>query len=289
LTQQRLNQRFPDPFSSPRPNRNFGNIFYTDNGPTSEYQSLQAQYQRRLSRGLQALLNYTWSHAIDTVSNEAENGTLGQGNADFDVRHNFSAAITYDLPKLSGNGFAKAITNGWSVDSVFYARTGTPLNLSAGQYYGDGGILVNARPDVVPGQPFWIKDPSVAGGQRLNPAAFEAPPPFADLPPDYGILARQGTLGRNVVRLPGIYQLNIAVRRQFNLGERVKLQVKAEAFNALNHPLFGGYGTNTCCSDFGVPQSMLSTGSTSAGSGGLNSLYQIGGPRSMQFSARLSF
>jgi hypothetical protein len=290
LTQQRLNQRSPNPFASPRPNPNFGNIYYTDNGPTSDYQSFQAQYQRRLSRGLQVLANYTWSHAIDQVSNEVDNGTLASGNADFDVRHNFSAAITYDIPKLSNNGFVKAIANGWSIDSTFYARTGTPLNLSAGQFYADGGILVNARPDVVSGQAFWIKDSSVAGGQRLNPAAFQAPPPYPGLPSFFNIVTRQGTLGRNVVRLPGIYQLNMAVRRQFSLGEQLKLQVKVEAFNVLNHPNFGSYGSFiNDPTTLGVPQSMLATSLSPSGSGGLNSLYQIGGPRSMQFSARLSF
>jgi hypothetical protein len=132
--------------------------------------------------------------------------------------------------------------------------------------------------------PFWIKDPGVPGGQSLNPAAFQIPP-FDPNDPFQFFLARQGSLGRNVIRLPGIYQLNMALRRQFKLGERLNLQLKAEAFNALNHPLFGGYINNVIDGNLlGTPTSMLSSAM-----GGLNSLYQIGGPRSIQLSARLSF
>ena len=269
----------------PRPNPNIGDIRYVTNGPTSDYHSLQLQYQRRLSRGLQALVNYTWSHAIDVVSTEGVTNSLDRGNADFDVRHNLSAAFTYDLPKLKGSGplarFVKAVANGWSVDSVFYARTGLPLDLSAGGIRFPDGTFRSARPDLVLGVPIWINDPTVAGGQRLNAAAFQSPPLIGGNPFRF---SRQGTLGRNIVRVPGIYQWNMAVRRQFNLGERMNLQLKAEAFNLLNHPLFGGYDRSTTSSNFGKAQNTLSNTL-----GGLNSLYQLGGPRSMQFSARLSF
>jgi hypothetical protein len=240
-----------------------------------------------MSHGLQALVNYTWSHAIDEGSDERNSNFAGRGNASFDVRHNFSAGVTYDLPKFSMTGpLGRLLANGWSVDAVFYTRTGLPLNLNGGRSVNfPDGTVRSIRPDVVPGMPFWISDLSVPGGQRLNPAAFQSPPLDPRYPPSSRIPLRQGTLGRNVVRLPGIYQLNMAVRRQFNLGERLKLQLKAEAFNVLNHPLFGSYGTSISGSQsFGVPQSMLSTSM-----GGLNALYQLGGPRSMQLSLRLSF
>jgi hypothetical protein len=277
-----------DPLTNTRPNSNIGEIQYATNGPTADYRSLQVQYQRRLSRGLQALGSYTWSHATDTASTDVAGFASARGNSDFDVRHNFSAAVTYDLPKVSGAGhFVQAIVNGWSVDSVFFARTGTPIDLVAQRNPVINGGLRLSRPDVVPGVPFWIKDPSVAGGQRLNPAAFALPPTTLGVPFYYP--SRQGTLARNAVYLPGIYQLNMAVRRQFSLGERLNLQLKAEAFNVLNHPLFGCYNQSVGSvefpsPDFGKPVCMLSRSM-----GGLNSLYQLGGPRSMQFSVRLSF
>ncbi|HEY2974607.1 MAG TPA: TonB-dependent receptor [Pyrinomonadaceae bacterium] len=288
LTTASLNQPTPDPFSSPRPNPNFGSIAFASNGPTSNYQALQAQYQRRLSRGLQALVNYTWSHAIDEVSNEVDAGTFDRGDADFDIRHNFTAALTYNVPRLTGSSrFVRTLTNGWSVNSTFYARSGQPLEIFAGQMFLADGRFVNVRADRIAGQQLWIKDSSVAGGQRLNPAAFGLPP---QLPGQTNVFLRQGTLGRNVVRVPGIYQVNIGVLRQIPLTERLNLQFRAEMFNALNHPLFGGYESNIQQGSLlGVPFQMLSTGFSGNGQGGLNSLYQIGGPRSMQFSIRLGF
>src|SRR5205823_3750228 len=105
LASLQLNNGIPNANISPRPNTNFNVIDFETNGPTSDYHSFQAQYQRRLSRGFQMLANYTWSHAIDSgISNEAALDNAGRGNADFDVRHNFSAAGTYDLPKLTGTG-----------------------------------------------------------------------------------------------------------------------------------------------------------------------------------------
>jgi len=295
-----LNQIFsPNPLTSVRPNPNVGNIYYSINGSSSDYHSLQLQYRRRFSQGLQTLVNYTWAHAIDNVSNDVFQGDLSdRGNSSFDVRHNFSAALSYDTPKLRSarlvagpaGWLATGIVNGWSIDSVFYARTGTPINLNASLLIQNvvrpDGTSFNLRPDLVLGVPFWIHDATAPGGQRLNPAAFALPPrnPDPAIPPSLYIPTRQGTLARNAVFLPGIYQLNMAVRRQFNLTENVNLQIKAEAFNMLNHPLFGSYDPFVSSATFGRPPQMLSTSM-----GGLNALYQIGGPRSIQLSLRLSF
>jgi hypothetical protein len=285
LTTQVENVPPRDPLTGavlPPPNSNFGAIIYTNNGATSDYHSLQAQYQRRLTRGLQALVNYTWSHAIDEVSDERQTGTLERGNAAFDVRHNFTAAVTYDIPKLSAGPILTSLLRGWSVDSTIYAQSGVPLNLVAGRMFRGDGRLVIVRPDVVPGVPFWIDDPNAPGGQKINVAAFAAPPRI----PGSFFLSRQGTLGRNVVREPGRFQVNMAVRRQFNLTERINLQLKAEAFNLFNHPIFSSYSTffTTGSSTFGKPTRTLNRSLS-----GLSSLYQMGGPRSMQFSVRLGF
>jgi hypothetical protein len=89
LTTQQLNTAQPSTARNPspaRPNPNFGLIQYSYNQPTSNYHSLQVQVIRPLGKGLQALGNYTWSHAIDDVSNDFSTGTLDRANADFDVR-----------------------------------------------------------------------------------------------------------------------------------------------------------------------------------------------------------
>ena len=267
-----------------RPNPNFNTIQYISNGPTSDYHSLQAQFQRRLSRGLQALVNYTWSHAIDEVSDERGIGVLSRGNADFDVRHNLTAAMTYDLPKVSAGRVLNAILHDWSADAAIYVQSGQPINVVAGfMAIPETGAQVSVRPDRIEGVPFWIKDPTAPGGQRLNRAAFK------DVPRStvFQIFrARQGNLARNVVRGPGIYQMNIALRRRFNLTERLNLQSKLEVFNLFNHPQFGEYLSSL---GFGPNEFGLATSTLSNSLGGLNPLYQIGGPRSMQFSLKLSF
>src|SRR5215203_1075514 len=92
------------------PNPTFSQLTFTNNGATSDYHAMQLQFDRRLSRGLQVLASYTWSHAIDEVSDEqlstAGVNNVVRDNADFYIRHNFSAAVTYDIPTGSKNSIA---------------------------------------------------------------------------------------------------------------------------------------------------------------------------------------
>jgi len=261
--------------SGQRPNPNLRLIDFITNGATSDYKSLQLQYQRRLSRGLQALVNYTWSHAIDEVSDEVQFGILERGDAAFDVRHNFSAAITYNLPTPRASAFLDSVLRKWWVDAIVHAQSATPVNLSGGsQFTREDGTVISPRPDLVEGVHLYVNDPTVPGGRRFNSAAFRTPP-----------AGRQGTLGRNVLRGLPLYQVDMALRRQFNFTERLNMQFRAEAFNLFNHPNFGGLGTNISSpSTLGVPTQMLGRSL-----GGLSPIYQIGGPRSFQFSLRLSF
>jgi hypothetical protein len=237
---------------------------------------------------LQALVNYTWSHAIDDDSNEWYGMYLERGNADFDVRHNLSAAVTYNFPKLNSTGalgeplgrFVKTILNNWFADCIVHAQSGLPVNVTGPEINVDG-VFLYSHPDQVLGVPFYIDDPKVAGGRRFNSAAFTKPPVDPLFPTK---LARQGTFGRNVLRALPVWQADIALGRSFNFTERWKLQFKAEAFNIFNHPNFGSYTTSYTSSSFGIPVQMFGRSM-----GGLNYLYQIGGPRSIQLSLKLSF
>jgi hypothetical protein len=217
------------------PNPNFTRVSVSRNAATSDYEALQIQFQRRLSRGLQALASYTWSHSIDIASADSAlnlpitkiDPKIDRGSSDFDVRHAFSAAATYDIPSLRVNHFAEMLLRDWSVDAIFKGRTATPVNLfTTGVLFGVGASP--ARPDLVSGVPLYIDDPTVAAGKRLNPAAFAVPP-----------VGRQGTLGRNVVRGFPLSQLDFSFRRKFPLGEQFNLQLRADLFNAFNHPNFG--------------------------------------------------
>ena len=294
------------------PNANFDPnsvVEVTRNTATSDYHAMQIQLDRRLSRGLQVLASYTWSKSIDIASSDSGlnsslvfgDPSIDRGPSDFDVRHAFSGALTYDIPTFKKLGaVGKAILGNWSVDTIITARSATPVDLtgaSTGVGAGGANFFSRVRPDVVPGQPLYLNDPGAPGGRRFNPDAFVSPP----LDDDFNA-KRQGTLGRNVLRGFPVNQVDLAFRRQFNLtgkgGEGIRLQLRAEFFNIFNHPNFGdpgagqqGFGTNLISNpDFGRSTSMLGRSLGGGGaSGGYNPLYQIGGPRSIQLALKVLF
>jgi hypothetical protein len=241
----------------------------------SDYQGFQAHYRRTFSRGVQAQFSYTWSHSIDDSSSDsglywvagASTRARDRGSSDFDVRHVLSGAFSWDVYK------------GWALDGALRARTGFPIDvLSTDQYMGVEFSNV-FRPDLVGGVPVWVADGSAPGGRRLNSAAFRVLPTPA-----------QGTLGRNVISGFGMLQVDLALRREFRLrGERV-LELRAEAFNALNRPNFGDPVKLLVNPLFGQSSSMLNLmlGTGSPGSG-LAPIFQTGGARSVQLMLRLRF
>ena len=264
---------------------NLLSIFVTRNTATSDYHALQLQFQRRLSRNLQALASYTWSHSIDIASTDSGatppggliNPSVDRGSSDFDVRHILSAAISYDIPTPFDRGLGKAVLGNWGIDTLVIVRSSSPVNLIGN--VNTVGFSASLRPDLKAGVPLYIDDPSAPGGRRFNPAAFSSPPQ-----------GRQGTFGRNVIRGFPVNQVDLAVRRQFNLSERVNLQLRVELFNLFNHPNFADPVNDIRNPNFGRSTTMLGRSLGSGGiSGGLNPLYQVGGPRSIQLSAKLNF
>ncbi|HKR59763.1 MAG TPA: TonB-dependent receptor [Pyrinomonadaceae bacterium] len=288
------------------PNPRIGFLNMTRSIANSDYRALQLQFHRRLSSGLQALLSYTWSKSLDTVSDDSSANAPAErldpqrdrGPSNFDIRHVLSSAITYNLPAPALNPVINAVMRGWAVDTIFNARSATPVNVVFSRDIGFGSF--SFRPDLVPGVPLYVDDPTAPGGKRINNAPVAGNPrqvgPF--FVPTEG---RQGNLERNALRGFPLYQLDLAIRRQFNFTERLNLQVRAEFFNIFNHPNFAdpanslgsvsSTGTFTPTSSFGRSQSMLgrNLGTGGGTSGGLNPLYQIGGPRSIQFGIKLQF
>jgi hypothetical protein len=271
------------------PNQNFGQVNLTDNSATSDYQALQLKFERRLSRGLQALVSYTWSHSIDISSTDAfsnylstpgsvANPNIDRGNSDFDIRHSFTAGVTYNLPSPDSNNFGHAALGGWSVDSFVFARAAPPVDVVGAIEYADG-IALYPRPDVVPGVPLVLYGSQYPGGKAFNPAAFTAPP-----------TGQQGDFGRNVLRGFGAWQADVAFQRQFRLTEKMGLRFRGEFFNLFNHPNFGPPDNNLTDPLFGRSMQMLASSLGSGGAnGGFNPLYQIGGPRSIQLALKLMF
>jgi hypothetical protein len=138
------------------------------------------------------------------------------------------------------------------------------------------GLTNVARPDLVQGQPLYLYGDGYPGGKRFNPAAFDSATPLAQ--------ARQGTLGRNVLRGFGLHQIDLSVRRYFRFTEGVGLQFRADAFNISNTPNFANPTGVMTSGNFG-----LSTQTLNAALGGLNSQFQVGGPRSIQLALKLLF
>jgi hypothetical protein len=159
---------------SVNPNTRF--LLFFQNGLTSDYNSLQAQYQRRLAHGLQALASYTWAHSIDYGSQNIDEA-FKRGNSLYDIRHTFSGAFSYDLPDVHQSAFARAILHHWGLDSRFSARTGFPVPLN-GRLFIDPvtSQQLNGGLNVVQGTPLYVYGPQYPGGRSVNPAALRIHP-----------------------------------------------------------------------------------------------------------------
>ncbi len=279
-----------------QPNVNFqGDFFLTVNDARSNYDALQVQYRRPLSNHLQALLSYQYSHSLDNASNDSEatisHTVISAGSdyasSDFDVRHSFSGALSYAIPSSGKADLLGRLTKDWFVETVIIARSGFPFNA---QLVTTPVAGVYPRPDLVPWQPFYLYGAQCAsvfqglgvlgagqlcpGGKGLNPNAFAV---FSTI--------RQGNEGRNDIPGFGLTQVDLSLERKFAIAERINLQFRADAFNLFNHPNFA----NPLAYVNGGNGYLLSTLMLNNALGGLNALFQQGGPRSLQLSLKLNF
>jgi hypothetical protein len=276
---------------------------FVNNAATSDYHALQVRFERRLVKSLQVLSSYSWAHSIDTGSagsiDDLGNVSSGIGNpgnrgpSTFDIRHAFSAGMTYLIPGLSRHALLRAITRGWSSQNILEAHSALPVNVLIPFFQSIGDRAINVRPDLVPGVPLYLYGSQYPGGKAFNAAAFTTPPTVNGCNPQVTPGCdplRQGTLGRNALRGFGAFQWNFAVHRDFPIHESVSLQFRAEMFNVLNHPNFAPPQNGLGKPGFGLSSQMLNDYlGGGAGFGGFSSIYQIGGPRSIQFGLKLSF
>jgi hypothetical protein len=246
----------------------------TTNHGASNYHGFQAQLRRRMSRGVQATASYTMARSIDNGSSDsflflAGPLILDRGRSDFDLRHSATLSGSYEPARLKG----------WALDAVFRTRSGFPITVLQAEEY-QGIALTNAyRPTLAYGQPIWGYSATEPGGRYLNPLAFTPTAP-----------GTQGTLGRNAIAGFGMWQLDLAVRREVRLAEHRALLIRVEAYNALNHANFADPSRYLNSPVFGRSVSMLNLmlGTGSPGSG-LAPILQTGGPRSVQGSIRFQF
>jgi hypothetical protein len=254
-------------------NPEFGTVILIPSGVTSNYQALQVKFQRSVAKGLQALASYTWSHSIDFGSTSSEL-PLMRGNSDFDVRNNFQAGLSWELPQLRGNEVARSLLNHWGLDGRVITRSAFPVTLQGEPLTNTAtGSTYDSGVNLVPNQPIYLYGSQFPGGRSVNPGAFAIPSGNAS-----------GDAPRNFVRGFDEFQINLAARREFPIHDQVSLQFRAEAFNILNRPNFGYVDPILTDTTFGQATEMLnsSLGTTAA-------QYQQGGARSMQFALKLRF
>jgi hypothetical protein len=257
-------------------------VGYWTTNLTSDYNALEMQFQRSVSRGIDALASYTWSHCLDVGSSYTSLSTAPginqtaflRASCDVDVRHNFQGGASWDLPRVAGNRFARALANNWGLDGRLIARTGFPVPLCGNQPTDPvTGSQFCAGLNLISNQPLYVHGSQYPGGRAVNPAAFSIPSG-----------TNSGNAPRNLIRGFDAWQINMAVRREFPIREKLHLQFRAEAFNILNHPNFGLIDPFRTSSTFGQATAMLNQGL-----GTVASQYQQGGPRSMQFALKVLF
>lgn len=222
-----------------RPYPQFGTIQLQASNGSSKYNSLQLSAERRFTKGWLFLAGYTFAKSYDDVSSWV--GLGGQesafpqnprdleaewGRSAFDLRHRFTFSTVYELPFRSSNRALDLLVGGYQVSGILTLRTGFPFSVVVGNTDVaniTGAGTANSRLNIV-GDPF----ANIPAGFYFNPAAFARP-----------AAGTFGNSGRNILSGPGAQQLDFSVMKVLRFSERIRLQLRAEAFNVLNHPTFG--------------------------------------------------
>jgi hypothetical protein len=239
----------------------FGHILQLNTIGTSNYNALQTIFRTRAWRGLSTQFAYTWSHALDEVSeyrgqvlDDAFNLKADYGNSDFDTRHLFTVSGTYDVPKApwATSSLTKRVFNDWQISSVMNFHKGQPSDETL------SGLVLLGNPYAGVSHKF---DPSF-GTQWWNPAAFCSP----------GGTACPGAanLSRNKFTGPGFGDVDLSFIKNIPITERVRVQLRADFFNLLNRiNLASGVGAvgSTCAPPSPVPPATKTTGICTTASG----------------------
>lgn len=273
---------------------NYGTVTQIQSGAISNYDGLSVSLHKRFSQGLQAHFNYTWSHALDEVSNGGVFGfndtsllqqlnpgslrTSNYGNADYDIRHNFNVDFTYE-PKIHFESrFANHLVNDWQFSGKVFWRSGVPFsvldaNTALGNY---GGSLLAIPISGVAAQTSCGS--GAANTPCVNANAFLNGADLATYP---GLSSQT----RNQYRGPNFFDADASVFRNFKYKERVTLAVGLTAFNAFNHPNFALPVHTMGADQFGQVTSMATTPTSPYG----NFLGFDSSPRVVQLTARVRF
>jgi len=300
------------------------NIFQMGNFYRSNYNGLQATLNARNYHGLNMVLGYTYSHALDDVGanwdfgagyglpQDSTNVAKEYANSDFDIRQRLTISLTYAIPGKTGHA---QMLEGWEINSIATIESPQPwgpIDLTT-DLTGLGGLPVSP-PQATPQRWDFFGSPSdfKAGPQPIpyfagtsNPACVakaNTPGLLAALgtwgcyakggsvmiPPAYG---QFGTMGRNLFQDAGFRNLDFSIAKNWHFGERLKAQFRAEFFNILNHPNFAnpyggqnGYGNN----DPGAPGA-FGCGCATPDVAAANPVIGSGGSRAVQLGLKFLF
>lgn len=225
---------------------------------TTTYDSLQASFKRRFNSSIFGG-SYTFSKAINFADNDANPriqfypaARLNRGLAGYDRTHNFQLYGFWELPfgrgkQFASEGILSKLVGGFQVGGVMSATSGTPINIIQGNAGnlnapGSGQMPDLVKPDV---QVFDnnLKGAVPAGGDPTAYQYFDRSA-FAAVNIPAGQPQRFGAAGRNIVRGPGFFNMDLSVFRTIGITEGINVQFRAEALNALNHPNFGNPGAD---------------------------------------------
>ncbi len=236
------NPRTPLPAAFLYPYTGFTSILYLDSGSTSNYHSLQVTAKRRLARGVEFGFYWTWSKAMNFVdtagglySTIVPVRDWNYGLAGFDRTHVVKIDWLWQLPKVR-TSFApvKLVLNDWQVSGITSFMTGFPKGVAAA---ASGGRDITGSPTegyrtVVTGNPILPKSERTFD-RFFRPDVFQLP-----------ALGTWGNAAKTSVRLPGLNNWDIAIFKSLPVHERVRVQFRAEFYNAFNHTQFSNVNTN---------------------------------------------
>ena len=232
-------------------------IIAEDTVAKSNYNSLQTMLEKRFSHGLQFQASYTWSKTLDNASSFEDalnpfNFNATYGLSKYDARHRFVFNFVWDLPVPKYDGFKGKLLDGWEISGIETLQTGFPIRITS---QADNELLDSTfdfeavgEPNLV--APFHTQDIRKNGGLAFNPALFDNNIESAADPTGVPL----GTIGnspRAVCCGPGIYNTDMSFNKSTQLGERLRMEFRADIFNIWNHAQFTSVDGNVGDTTFG--------------------------------------
>jgi outer membrane receptor protein involved in Fe transport len=233
-----------------------GNAYVTFSNANATFHSLQAQLERRLSKGLLVMTSYTFGKALDDVaSSGGDKGSTTiqdprcahsceKGVPLYDRRQRFTFNAVYQMPFgkgrhfLNAGGVRDALLGGWDIAAITSVQSGQPLTATASGDRMNVGVSNTTRAQYLGGS-VAVDNPGL--NQWFNTSVFGLP-----------ALYTPGNLGRGTFTGPSSRSVDVALYKTFRIGERYRVQLRGEFFNLPNHPILGNPGLTLATNTFGV-------------------------------------